>query len=806
MQEAHRSRLLLGATAVALLLTIAATLSFASYHAYESEMDEWHDQLDNTSLLLAQQVANEMSVADLLLDGMLERIAALRIDTEGQLEQHMSTLAAHQELLVRKKALPQIDVATIADSQGKVLNFTRSFPAPSISLADRDYFLAQRDRPQARSFISRPVRNRGNGEWTFYLSRRISAADGRFLGIALVGISSGRLATFFSRISLGPGAAVMLCRSDWVALAGSPRAGMADGGADCAGGARRVLDGGRRHGVEVIAGRMVAVRIVPDHPLLVAVSASDAVYLRKWRSFALQLAIVGLLCGVAVLVGFALLRREMRRRDEAMLRQRALQAEADAANRAKGDFLAMMSHEIRTPLTSVIGFAEELEHARGVDEAVELGGIIVRNGKTLLALVNDILDMSKIESGRLVLEHVRFAPHDALAAVDLLLSGQAEQRGLAFDATLAPDCPMAVIGDPTRWRQILTNLLSNAIKFTQRGGVSVHVWYEQAAQLLHCRVSDTGIGMSGEQVARLFKPFAQADGSIVRRFGGTGLGLYLVRQLAEAMDGSVEVETAPGAGTRITVSIRARSVAPAIDWQERGSAPGCARLAGRVLLVEDGEDNRRLIEALLRRHGLEVSCAADGEQGVDMALRVHPDLVLMDIQMPVLDGMAAIGRMRAGGVRAPVVALTANVLAHDRERYRQAGFDACLAKPIEREAFGRLLAAFLPRAPAAAAAFSDLPEFRALCAAFAASLPARLEQMRTALDKGDRAALRQVAHMLKGAAPSFACPRTGASAAELERRCQVDDLHACRAALQALEAAALAEAVGGSPCPPMPDE
>ncbi len=806
MQDALRSRRLLGATAIGLLLTIAATLSVVSYRMYESEMEEWREQLDHTSLLLAAQVANEMAVADLLLDGMLERIAALKIDDADALRRHMSSKAAFQELLARKKALAQIDVASVTDDRGRLLAFTRTYPAPPITLADRDYFLAQRDRPGGGAFISGPVRNRGNGEWTFYLSRRISAADGRFLGVALVGISSRRLGAFFSQVGFGAGASLSLCRRDAVVLARSPRLEEAAPGADCRIGMRDVLARGTlRHGVAVVMpsgangaastpARLVAVRLLDDFPLVIAASAPRPLYLRQWRTFALQLATVGLLCGLSVLAGFALLRREMRRRDQAMLRQRALQAEADAANRAKSDFLAMISHEIRTPLTSVIGFAEQLPHARGARESAELGAIIARNGQTLLALINDILDMSKMESGKLVLEHVPFAPRDALASVYSLLSGQAQERGLAFEVDVGPDCPHTVMGDPTRWRQILMNLVSNAIKFTEHGGVSVRVWYEAGAQLLHCRVEDTGIGMEPEQLARLFAPFEQADGSIARRFGGTGLGLFLVGQLVDAMHGTVAIDTAPGAGTRVTATVRAVVVAMAPDPESDGGRTG-GPLAGRVLLVEDGEDNRRLIAALLRGRGLDVLCAADGEQGAAVALRERPDLVLMDIRMPVLDGVAAMRRLRAAGFAAPVVALTANVMAQDQERYRREGFAACLAKPVERAAFDRMLGVHLRAAARRApTGFSDLPEFADLRAAFVKGLAPRLAQMRAALERGDLASLRQASHTLKGTAPSFGCPRIGAAAAQVERNSLVGDRTGSSSAMADLEAAALAEA------------
>jgi signal transduction histidine kinase/CheY-like chemotaxis protein len=759
--------------------------------------------------LLAQQTSNEMAAADLLLDGMLERIAVLGVDDPDALRREMAGEGEFRDLSARKKALPQIDVATVTDDQGNVVNFTRSYPAPKINLADRDYFRVHRERRDRSAFVSLPVRNRGNGTWTFYLSRRIEARDGRFLGTVLVGLSSRRLSDFFSKINLGDDATVTLYRRDFAVLARWPHVDAQMGTINRGGSSFEIVERQRRDdGVVVVdtprpsAGgarvrRMGAVRTVPLYPLLINVTVTERLFLSQWRSFAWQLAGIGAVCIAAVMTVFAILLRDMRRRDASMRRQRALQHEADAANRAKSDFLAMISHEIRTPLTAVIGFAEQLEHAGGVDEAAELGGIIARNGHSLLALINDILDMSKMETGHLALERVPFAPGEALAGVRSLMAGQARQRGIGFDARLAPDCPAMVLGDPTRWRQIVLNLVSNAIKFTERGEVSVQVWYEPGAVRHACRVADTGIGMDAAQLERLFKPFEQADSSIARRFGGTGLGLYLVRQLAHSMGGAVAVDSRPGEGTRITVTVHAPAAPVPVAPPVRAVDHGCATaLAGRVLLVEDGDDNRRLVAAMLRQRGLDVVCAADGQQGVECAMAGAPDLVLMDIQMPVLDGLAATARLRALGFHAPIVALTANVMAHDRARYQAAGFDACLAKPVDRDAFDGLLARYLPRArpPAGVATlFTDLPEFAAIQAAFFDNLRQRLARMETAWACDDRATLQLEAHTLKGSAPTFGYPDVGRAAAALERASRDEAMPAVRAALDTLCAAAAAE-------------
>lgn len=569
MPEARRSRRLITATAAALLLTLAAVLAFALFQAHKSELEDWEAQLNNTSLLLAQQTSNEMGAADLVLDGMLERIRTLGVHDDASLRARLRNEAEFQRLLDRKKVVPQIDVATVVAANGDVVYFTRSYPAPPINLADRDYFRAHRDQPQLTVYVSQPVRNKGNGEWTFYLSRRISAPDGGFLGVVLVGVSCRQLSDFFSKINLGDDASVTLYRRDFVTLTRWPQQDGQMGRPNRGGSTYDIIERQRReHGVMVLdtprqaqdlqrVRRMGAARLIPNYPMIINITVTEQLFLQQWREFAWQLVIVGGLCGVAVLAAFAIVLREMGNRDRAVRQQRALKAEADAANRAKSDFLAMISHEIRTPLTAVIGFAEHLEQAASLREAEELGGIIARNGHLLLALINDILDMSKVESGKLALEQVAFAPAEALAAVDLLMRGQAAQRGIAFDSRTCADCPPAVLGDPTRWRQILLNLVSNALKFTERGAVTVTVGYQPAQQMLTCAVRDTGIGMAPDQVARLFQPFEQADSSIARRFGGTGLGLFLVRRLAHAMGGDISIDSTPGAGTAITVTVRA---------------------------------------------------------------------------------------------------------------------------------------------------------------------------------------------------------------------------------------------------------
>ncbi|MYM66683.1 response regulator [Pseudoduganella sp. FT55W] len=806
MPDSHRSRSLITATGAALLLTIASALGIALYQARDSEIAEWRDQLGSTALLLAEQTAHEMGAADLMLDGMLERIRLLGVHSDSELRARLSDEAEFQRLQDRKRVLPQIDVATIVAANGQVINFTRSHPAPAINLADRDYFQAHRASAELGLYVSKPVRNKGNGAWTFYLSRRINAPDGQFLGVVLVGVSSQQISDFYGKIRLSEGSAVTLYRRDFTVLARWPHQDDVMGQINRNGSSYEIIvRRGLESGTAIVATprlsdngrtvvRMGAARLIQNYPLVINVGVPEEVFLAQWRNFAIQLTAVGAVCSLAVLAACVIVLRAMRKRDGAVREQRALKAEADAANRAKSAFLAMMSHEIRTPLTAVIGFAEQLEHA-GRAETSELGRIIVRNSQHLLSLINDILDMSKVESGKLVLESVLFSPEEALNAVSALMRTSAAQRGIAYQAAVHGACPAALLGDPTRWRQILLNLVSNAIKFTEYGEVEVAVWYDSEAQLLGCRVHDTGIGMSEDQVANLFTPFTQADSSVARRFGGTGLGLYLVRQLAQAMGGGIQVSSAKGQGTTMTVTIRA-DIAPAAALP-MAAAPALEQgpVSGHVLVVEDGADNRLLISKLLERMGATVSCAGDGEQGVTEALAKLPDLVLMDIQMPILDGLSATRQLREAGYRRPIVALTANVLAEDQARYRNAGFDDCLAKPIERPAFEAVVARYLRR-EVALASFDDLPEFHSMVHAFRASLGQRVEQAALALERGDLYAAQMAAHSIKGSAATFGCPDSGAQAAALELACRHGDAAQAGAALARLRAASHREAGG----------
>lgn len=373
--------------------------------------------------------------------------------------------------------------------------------------------------------------------------------------------------------------------------------------------------------------------------------------------------------------------------------ERALVA-AEAAARAKTDFLANMSHEIRTPMTAILGFADLLATGDCTPaEREEHTRTIKRNGEHLLVIINDILDVSKIEAGMMTVDSVSCDPGAILREVRQLLAQRAAQAGLALETEVALGVPDAILSDPTRLRQILTNLIGNSIKFTPSGSIAVVMDTCTSAaggQLLRVRVRDTGLGMDAEQISRLFRAFSQVDNSASRRHGGTGLGLAISRALARKLGGDITVESEPGKGSTFTMTIGATPAElpseARPDWLPgKAEEPIPARAKrGRILLAEDGLDNQRLIALHLRKGGYEVVVVENGQLAL-AAMTANPhafDLLITDMQMPVMDGYTCAAKLRANGHTGPILALTAHAMTGDRQRCIEAGCNDYATKPI----------------------------------------------------------------------------------------------------------------------------
>jgi CheY-like chemotaxis protein len=385
--------------------------------------------------------------------------------------------------------------------------------------------------------------------------------------------------------------------------------------------------------------------------------------------------------------------------------------EAEAATRAKSAFLATMSHEIRTPLNGVLGMAQAMARDELSGRQKERLDVIRQSGESLLAILNDVLDLSKIEAGKLELEATEFDIAELARAAHATFAATAQAKGVAFELTVERAAKGVYIGDSVRVRQILYNLVSNALKFTDKGHVKVTVGRERRA--LTITVCDSGIGIAPEKLTSLFQKFEQADASTTRRYGGTGLGLAICRDLAEMMGGTIRAEAQLGQGATFTVELPLKRSARAAPRRMRrtGKRLEAATMEGRalrVLAAEDNSMNQLVLKTLLSQIGVEPVIVADGRAAV-AAWESQPwDLILMDVQMPEMDGPTATAIIRAreageGRPRTPIVALTANAMEHQVSEYRAAGMDDFVAKPIEA---GRLYEAVMQAAELAEAAGS----------------------------------------------------------------------------------------------------
>jgi PAS domain S-box-containing protein len=381
-------------------------------------------------------------------------------------------------------------------------------------------------------------------------------------------------------------------------------------------------------------------------------------------------------------------------------------AAAENANRAKSDFLASMSHEIRTPMTAILGFTDMLLETASDSASREAVQTIKRNGEFLLEIINDILDLSKIEAARLEIEHVACDPISILEDLRSLMQVRADAKGLAFEVCYDGVIPESIQSDAMRLRQILVNLVGNAIKFTDEGSVRLvtRLVKDDATPRLEFEVTDTGIGMAPQEIARVFEPFAQAKTSTTRCFGGSGLGLSITKRLVELLGGRITVESNPGRGSRFVASIAtgdlsgvrfvdpASATASAVNDGSSTKMPRAKvqQLDCRVLVADDRRDNQLLITRMLEKTGARVTAVGDGLSVLDVVLgkdvpRQEFDVILLDMQMPELDGYSTARQLRSTGCKVPIVALTASAMKGDREKCLAAGCDDYLPKPIHYE-------------------------------------------------------------------------------------------------------------------------
>jgi signal transduction histidine kinase/DNA-binding response OmpR family regulator len=471
---------------------------------------------------------------------------------------------------------------------------------------------------------------------------------------------------------------------------------------------------------------------------------------------------------------------------------------AEQANRLKSVFLANMSHEIRTPLTAIIGFSEQAIIETDHEQITDYLKRVLRSGDHLLNLINDILDLSKIEADKLELSLVQFNFLQLIDDIYQQAKNQAQAKALDCVLELNYPLPAQLRTDELRFRQVLLNLTSNALKFTQRGKIIIQVSYQSGEELLIIRIKDTGIGMSAEELTKLFQPFVQADATVTRNFGGTGLGLVISKKLMQQMDGDIRVESVKGLGSCFEIRMHCETQQISlVDSFEPVSNPDAVQPESdclpqlKILVAEDNTDNQLLVAVLLRKINAEFTMVANGHQAVQKLLLDDYDLVFMDMQMPEMGGEEATRLIRHAGIDVPIIALTANVMREDHQRYLEAGCQALLGKPIVQHDFYAMIRSHTRKdrhlEQELAARLESDPAIIALKHDFAERLPAQLAQLALLHNDHKLAELQYEAHSLKGCAGSMGFPDITQLAAELELSAKSQDALACQLIIQRMQ-------------------